>query len=136
MNTPKHERSLIRRRILICGGRNWINKQLIHDVLLKHLNPKADYIIHGDTRGADRLGAEVAAELGVSANRVLSFPADWVKYHKAAGPIRNQQILTEGKPDIVLAFHDNIVASKGTADMVRRALKAGLLVFLNGVKLL
>ena len=81
------------------------------------------------------MGAEVAQKLGVPKNRILAYPADWNKYHKAAGPIRNQQMLTEGKPTLVLAFHDNITASKGTRDMVKRSLKGGLPVYLNGVRI-
>lgn len=60
------------------------------------------------------------------------YPADWEKHGKAAGPIRNQQMLTEGKPDIVVAFSDNLSNSKGTADMCRRAHKAGLPVYVIG----
>jgi hypothetical protein len=50
------------------------------------------------------------------------FPADWEKYGKAAGPIRNQQILVEGKPDLVVAFQ----GGRGTANMVSRAQQAGV----------
>lgn len=50
------------------------------------------------------------------------FPADWVTLGKAAGPIRNQQMLDEAKPDWVVAFP----GGNGTADMVRRARKAGV----------
>jgi hypothetical protein len=35
-------------------------------------------------------------------------------------------MLDEGRPDEIVAFHDNIAASKGTADMIRRAQKAGI----------
>ena len=38
-------------------------------------------------------------------------------YGKAAGPIRNQQMLDEGKPDVVIAFP----GASGTADMINRA---------------
>ena len=129
MTKPKSKQA---KRILICGDRNWTDKQLIREVLLEHLNPEVDFIIHGDARGADRLGAEVAQELGVSVDHVLAFPADWNQYHRAAGPIRNQQMLTEGKPTLVLAFHNCITTSKGTKDMICKALKAGLPVYLNG----
>jgi hypothetical protein len=67
----------------------------------------------------------VAEELGIP---VLSFPADWARFGRAAGPIRNQRMLDEGKPTLVLAFHNNIVESKGTKDMVKRARKAGIRV--------
>jgi hypothetical protein len=56
---------------------------------------------------------------------VESFPADWEQYGRAAGPIRNQQML-EAKPDRVFAFHEDLEHSKGTGDMVRRARKAGV----------
>lgn len=53
---------------------------------------------------------------------VRVFKADWDKHGKAAGPIRNQQMLDEGKPDLVLAF----AGGKGTDDMCRRARAAGV----------
>lgn len=62
----------------------------------------------------------------------LPFPADWNRYGRAAGPIRNRQMLTEGKPDLVVAFHDDIESSKGTKDMVTIAEKAGVYVYVMG----
>ena len=50
------------------------------------------------------------------------FHADRAKYGRAAGPIRNQQMLDEGRPTLVVAFPDG----RGTADMVRRARSAGV----------
>jgi hypothetical protein len=41
---------------------------------------------------------------------------------KTAGPLRNQRMLDEGKPDLVVAFP----GGGGTKDIVRRAVKAGL----------
>ncbi len=122
-------------RILITGDRDWSDRDKISQVLKRHLNPVVDYIIHGDARGADRMGAEIARKLGVPKDRIHAYPADWNTYHKAAGPIRNQQMLTEGKPTLVLAFHNNITESKGTKDMVKISLKAGLPVHLNGVRI-
>ena len=115
-------------RILCCGDRNWKDKQAI-ELMIK--NRLAEYqietIIEGEARGADKLSAEVAKELGIS---VLPFSADWSKYGRAAGIIRNQQMLDEGRPDSVLAFHDDIKKSKGTKDMTRRAVKAEIPVSL------
>ena len=113
-------------RILICGDRYWANKELIRDTVENYVKTiKLDkiYIIEGEANGADSLAREVAEELGLE---VMKFPADWSKYHRAAGPIRNQQMLQQGKPDMVLAFHNNLSQSKGTADMVKRARKAGV----------
>ncbi|MBI2020165.1 DUF2493 domain-containing protein [Candidatus Daviesbacteria bacterium] len=111
-------------RILVCGDRNWVDKLLIKSVLRQLLSKNSiDYIIEGEARGADSLARECAEELGI---KVLKFPADWKKYGKAAGPIRNQQMLKEGKPDLVLAFHDNLQNSKGTANMIKISKKAGI----------
>ena len=54
------------------------------------------------------------------------YPADWTRYGKPAGPIRNRQMLNEGKPDMVIAFHDDLSVSVGTKDMVDIANAAGL----------
>ncbi len=56
----------------------------------------------------------------------LEFKADWLKEGRAAGPIRNKKMLVEGKPDLVVAFHNDIDASKGTKNMLKQAQKAGI----------
>lgn len=113
-------------RILICGDRNWTNQDLIYKELEGYkLDPKVTTIIHGACRGADRLAGRAARCLGLD---VKEFPADWKKYGNAAGPIRNTQMLDE-KPNLVLAFHNDIENSKGTKDMVKKARKAGVITF-------
>lgn len=76
-------------------------------------------IIAGGAKGADSAAADFAV---VSFCQLQEFKADWNKHGKAAGAIRNQQMLDEGKPDLVVAFP----GGRGTADMVRRAKKAGI----------
>jgi hypothetical protein len=49
---------------------------------------------------------------------------EWDELGKKAGPLRNQRMLDEGKPDLVVAFP----GGGGTKDMVRRAVKAGVSV--------
>ena len=109
--------------ILVCGDRNWIDYRPIKRELSKY-NPKTDVIMHGDARGADRISGQVAMALGFP---VRPFPANWNRFGKAAGPIRNQQMLDE-RPDLVLAFHPNIEQSKGTGHMVRIARLKGVKV--------
>jgi hypothetical protein len=109
-------------RLLVTGDRNWTDKEVIRREM-SQLEP--GILIQGGARGADRLSAEVGRELGWE---IEEYRANWVDFGRAAGPIRNQQMLTEGKPDQVLAFHPDLSKSKGTKDMVRRARKAGLLV--------
>lgn len=108
-------------RVLVCGSRNWINKNIIKKELENISN--ITLLIHGVCQGADILAGEVAKELNIP---IAEFPANWKLYGISAGPKRNQQMLDEGKPDYVLAFHDEINSSKGTKDMIRRAIKAGI----------
>ena len=107
-------------RVLVCGGRDFSDKALLENTLrLWHRVRGVDTIIEGNAHGADRMAGYWARK-----NRItnLKFPADWEAHGKAAGAIRNQQMLDEGKPDLVIAFP----GGRGTADMVKRARKAGI----------
>ena len=111
-------------RLLVCGDRKWSDKAAIEREIRRFMHADGGLVvIEGEARGADLLAREVADELEIP---VLTFPADWVKYGRAAGPIRNTQMLKEGKPDRVLAFHANILLSKGTKNMVAQAKQAGI----------
>jgi hypothetical protein len=111
-------------RLLVCGDRNWDDYYTLKRAIVK-LNP--NIIIEGECKGADIMARKIAEELGIV---VIHFPADWEKYGRAAGPIRNAQQLKEGNPDLVLAAHNDIKNSKGTRDMIRRSLKANKAVYL------
>jgi hypothetical protein len=107
-------------RVLFCGDRHWTSRHVIYRWMVK---VKPTVVIEGEARGADRIAREVADSLGIPVER---YPANWSQYHRAAGPIRNKQMLVEGKPDLVLAFHDDLNSSKGTKNMVTLAQKAGV----------
>ena len=105
--------------VLVCGSRFWTDGKFIRKILQKYQEDcSIEAVVEGEAFGADKLAREAAESLRIP---VRPFPAIWHQYGKAAGPIRNQQMLDEGKPDMVLAFHDNLHQSKGTADMLRRA---------------
>lgn len=106
--------------VLICGDRNWTDRQKVAARLAAL--PDGATIIHGACRGADRISGEESLRRGFS---VKEFPADWEKYGKSAGPIRNDTMLVQ-KPDLVIAFHPNLAESKGTADTVRKARLQGI----------
>ena len=124
-------------RVLICGDRSWQNQQLVIDTLRDiQVKQGVEIVIEGEngtvywagrekhvSKGADLMGRVAAERLGIP---VLPFPALWIKHGLAAGPIRNRQMLTEGKPTLVLAFHDFLDKSKGTKDMVKIATQAGI----------
>lgn len=112
--------------VLVCGGRDFTDVAGLRSALdrLRSEVPFAR-VIAGGARGADTFAAEWAVARGISAD---VFMADWEGMGSKAGPIRNQRMLDEGKPDLVVAFP----GGRGTADMVRRAQEAGIEVILIG----
>lgn len=107
--------------VLITGGRDFSDRDNLFSVLDKlHEEYSFTLLIHGDAPGADRLSGEWAEKVGID---ILATPAEWQKYGRAAGMIRNRSML-ELKPDLVVAFP----GGRGTAHMVKLAIKAGLKV--------
>lgn len=105
-------------RVLVCGGRDYSDKAFLWNVLDGLGPPEVSEIVSGMAPGADSIAAEWAERFGFPLHK---FPADWSLGRKA-GPIRNQRMLDEGKPDLVVAFP----GGRGTADMVRRARQSGV----------
>lgn len=103
-------------RVLVCGGRDWQDAQAVHR-RLDELQPEA--VLQGGASGADKAARAWARKHGVHCE---TWAADWKRKGKAAGPIRNQDMLDYGRPDLVLAFP----GGRGTADIVRRARRAGV----------
>lgn len=137
--------------VLVCGDRNWAydfqknrgwkrgdnvpvatsareDYVLLIDTLDRlHEEIGIDLIIEGDAPGADQL-AGFWSRLRKVPNS--SFPAKWAQYGRAAGPIRNTQMLEallayEG-PKRVVAFHRSLGSSKGTANMIAQASEQNL----------
>lgn len=107
-------------RVLVCGGRNYADRERVYSILdTAHAANPIILLIHGGASGADRLGADWAISRHVSCGE---YPANWDRDGKAAGPIRNQLMLEDTKPHLVISFP----GGRGTADMVRRAKNAGV----------
>lgn len=116
-------------RVLVCGGRDYEDWLYFKHQMFETIEPLSKYgasfmdiiIIQGGAIGADFM-AKMWAQEHNCPWKETEFKANWIKYKKRAGPIRNQQMLDEGEPDLVVAFP----GGKGTADMVSRARKAGI----------
>lgn len=107
-------------RILVCGSRKFDNYILLSKTLTKIIWDTQDVtVIEGGAIGADFLARVWAKEWGFEYEE---YPADWKTYGKAAGPIRNKQMLIEGKPDLVIAFLAK--GSIGTKDMIKQSKEA------------
>lgn len=107
-------------KVLVCGGRGFSDRALLFGVLDGIRRHHGElHIIEGAAFGADSLAAEWAIE---NDQPLEEFPADWKARGPAAGPLRNQRMIDEGRPDMAVAFK----GGRGTDDMVRRVNKAGI----------
>lgn len=112
-------------RVIIAGGRYFSDYELLKEKCDEFLHDKTGeeiVIISGHASGADSLGERYAQERGY---KIETYPADWKKYGRAAGPIRNEQMANIA--NALIAFWDG--KSKGTKSMINLAKKKGLLVF-------
>lgn len=110
-------------RIIIAGSRSCpegcsLIMARIRKILL-HIDPGDIEIVSGGCRGADILGENYAKDNGLTVKR---FPADWDKYGKGAGYVRNKAMAEYGTH--LIALWDGV--SRGTAMMVDLAKDKGL----------
>ena len=111
-------------RIIVCGGRDFSDYEHFRHSMRSVLSQYQDVLlVSGHAKGADTLAERFAKEAGIP---IRVFPADWNKYGKAAGPIRNKQMLDFAKEDnpVVVAFWDG--KSRGTRNMLMQAGEAGI----------
>lgn len=125
-------------RILVCGGREFAfvadhktyvdspsvrraqaEYTFLRATLDRLVHVSDDTVLHGGARGADTAAGMWAEYHQVP---VEVYKADWVGEGKAAGIKRNLRMLTEGKPDLVIAFP----GGRGTDHMVRVSKAAGV----------
>lgn len=91
-------------------------------------------IIEGGAPGADSIAWAFADwnQMMWADIEHIHIEPDWKKYGKRAGYIRNQRMLDEGKPNLVIAFSHDLENSKGTKMMVDIARKAGVKTYVIG----
>lgn len=113
-------------KLLVCGGRDYRDRDKVYETLDGVLKRnKISLLIVGynpkDSKyqGADQLAYEWARDRKVGS---WTFPADWLKHKKAAGPIRNREMRDVGKPSHAIAFP----GGTGTAGMVKLLAEVGI----------
>jgi hypothetical protein len=115
------------RKVIVAGSRDFNDYALLCSVL-DELFPKRNIeIVSGNARGTDRLGERYAEDRWLNC---MKFPANWAKYGKGAGLIRNQEMAEYA--DVLVAFWD--YSSTGTKDMITRAKKEGLEVHVIDIR--
>lgn len=112
-------------RVIVCGSRRWHDRKIIADrlhQLVLHHELKFPYpiIVHGAAKGADKLAEDEGGKAGLVTE---AHPADWDRYGKRAGLIRNEEMAALGA-DLCIAFWDG--QSTGTVHMMDAARKHGI----------
>lgn len=107
------------REVIVTGGRDYRNLGKVKEVLdlfdISHL-------IQGGASGADLIAAGYSTLYPKITS--ITIQADWTKHGKAAGPIRNREMLMKYPNAIVVAFP----GGKGTENCIKQALELGHLV--------
>lgn len=107
-------------RVAVTGGRTFDDIECVHRTLNAfHASYGIDALAHGNASGADTLAGSWAIKHG---GLVVKFDAEWKRFGKRAGPIRNETMLREFKPDMLFVFP----GGTGTAHCVSMAKKLGV----------
>ena len=109
-----------KRRILVTGSRDWGDVQTLENALAAYVGDEVTLVSGACPTGADLLAEVFAKRAGWEVER---HPADWDKRGKAAGPLRNQEMVDLGA-DVCVAFP--LGESRGTRDCMSRAEGAGI----------
>ena len=133
-NQPNHSSespldTTSRKRVIIAGGRNWKSAEarVMTYAALDRLHEKHNFylVIHGAARGADQMAGDWAQSRNIPVNE---YPADWYPQHyhgkldRSAGHRRNQQMLDERQPHLVIA----LPGGPGTKSMMDKSRAAGV----------
>ena len=116
-------------RLLVTGSRTWTNEEVLKEVLSRYYRAitskysgfgKEPILVHGTAHGVDEMAAKIWLELG---GAVEPHPADWDKFGKQAGFVRNAEMIDSGV-DMCLAFIKN--GSKGATQCSKLAERRGI----------
>ena len=117
-------------RVIVTGSRDWADGLAVTYCLRREFNraqleDRKLTVVHGNCpTGADAVADKWASQSCLKGLvTVERFPADWDTFGKAAGPLRNQQMVDSGA-DLVLAFP--LGKSRGTRHCMRVAREAGI----------
>jgi predicted Rossmann-fold nucleotide-binding protein len=111
------------------GGRDlaWPHQRIAAELLARSSGRLVHLLLHGGARGADAAIARAAHQLGWCS---LVMPAQWQQHGRAAGPIRNRELLQQAIARAVAHSSPGSMASvlvvafpggAGTASLVQQA---------------
>jgi len=112
-------------RTIIAGSRTIKDYDVVKEAIEKS-GFDITTLISGTADGVDRLAERWAIENSID---VEQHPADWDKWGRAAGPIRNKEMADCAEACIIV--WDKV--SKGTKNMMMQAIKNGLKLYVHDV---
>lgn len=122
-------------KIIVCGSREVKDKEFVFkklDYLTSNKPFNEIEIVQGGQKSFDKsleiyYGADYFAKLWAETRNIkmTEFKADWDKYGRSAGPIRNKQMLDYG-PDACVGFLKEGAANKGTKNMLKLSQDKGI----------
>lgn len=107
-------------QLLVCGNRYYKDYKKVIEVL-DGFNIRE--IVHGGCTGADSIAGEYAKTNNI---KETVFNAKWSCYGRAAGPIRNKEMVEYVSDDCILVAFDS--SGKGTTNMIKLAKERGLYI--------
>lgn len=124
-------------KIIVAGPRDFKNKNTVYNGISLVLQRLKDTygelnnleIVQGGANGVDALALQYAQENHIP---YKTFNADWNKYNRAAGPIRNEQMAKYG--EVLIAFKNQEHPTRGTENMIKTASKYNLKIFVVPIK--
>jgi hypothetical protein len=104
-------------RVIVSGSRENVSESYVFEILDKiHAGMEITFVIDGAARGVDTHAYRWRTAKGLDGVREK---AEWDKYGKPAGNIRNQTMIDKHSPDVLISFS----GGTGTQDMRNRAYK-------------
>jgi YspA, cpYpsA-related SLOG family len=113
-------------RTIIAGSRNITDYNLLKQVIIES-GFNISVVISGNAMGTDFLGEKYAKEFNIP---LELYPADWNRYGRSAGPIRNGEMAEKAEALIALNFNN----SKGTSNMISQAKSKNLKIYVAEVE--
>jgi len=111
-------------RVIICGSRSLFPTLDVLNAAVEASGFDPSEVVCGCAEGVDQAGAAWAEAQGIP---VKHFPANWKRFGRRAGPMRNTEMVAYAEG--VIAVWDG--ESNGTRDTICKAREAGLQVYVH-----
>jgi lactate dehydrogenase-like 2-hydroxyacid dehydrogenase len=111
-------------KVIIAGSRDVTDIGVV-EMAIRESGFEITEVVSGCCRGVDKLGEKWANEHNIPVKR---FPSDWHRLGNSGGVVRNEEMAEHAEALIAIPFKKGKGGSRGTSDMIQRAINHGLKV--------